>query len=272
MVSGNLLNHGAAAAGYDIVHVNSEFIDQASDHDPQLVQLTMPKPTISASASPAANAAGWNNTSVTVSFACVDPLSAIVGGCPAPVVLATEGADQSVSRSATTEGGLSLSAGVANIDIDLTNPTVTYAGGKASYQVDELVSITCTAADALSGLAASTTCANVNGPAYSFGLGPHTFTATATDKAGNTASSSVTFTVGVSYTSLCNLSRQFSSNHGIGTALCALLRVAEVADAHRYPFGKKLALAVYEQLVRSQSGKTLTAAEAATLIALSKGL
>ena len=77
MVSSNLLNHAAAAAGYDIVHVNSEFIDQASDHDPQLVQLTMPAPTISASASPAANAAGWNNTAVTVSFTCVDPLSAI---------------------------------------------------------------------------------------------------------------------------------------------------------------------------------------------------
>ena len=88
MVSSNLLNNAAAAAGYDIVHVNAEFIDQASDHDPQLVQLTMPAPTISASAAPAANAAGWNNTAVTVSFTCDDPLSAIVGDCPAPVVLA----------------------------------------------------------------------------------------------------------------------------------------------------------------------------------------
>ena len=41
MVSGNLLNNAAAAAGYDIVHVNSEFIDQISDHDPQLVRLTL---------------------------------------------------------------------------------------------------------------------------------------------------------------------------------------------------------------------------------------
>ena len=237
MVSSNLLNNAAAAAGYDVVHVNAEFIDQASDHDPQLVQLTMPAPTISASASPAANAAGWNNTAVTVSFTCADPLSAIVGGCPAPVTLGTEGADQSVSRTATTEGGLSLSAGVANIDIDLTNPTVTYTGGKASYQVDEQVSITCTAADALSGVA-STTCANVSGPAYSFGLGSHTFSATATDKAGNTAGGSVTFTVGVTYTSLCNLSRQFSSSQGIGNALCALLRVAEAAERTARPSGR----------------------------------
>ena len=166
MVSSNLLNNGAAAAGYDVVHVNSEFIDQASDHDPQLVQLTMPEPTISASASPAANAAGWNNTAVTVSFACIDPLSAILGGCPPPVTLDTEGADQGVSQLVTTKGGLSLSVDLMNINIDLTNPTVTYAGGKASYQVDEQVSITCSAADGLSGVA-STTCSNVKRPAYS---------------------------------------------------------------------------------------------------------
>ena len=30
MVSANLLNNAAAAAGYDVVHVNSEFIDQVS--------------------------------------------------------------------------------------------------------------------------------------------------------------------------------------------------------------------------------------------------
>ena len=41
MVSGSLLTNAAAAAGYDILHVNSEFIDQISDHDPQLVRLTL---------------------------------------------------------------------------------------------------------------------------------------------------------------------------------------------------------------------------------------
>ena len=208
---------------------------------------------------------------MTVNFTCVDPLSAIVGGCPAPVVLGSEGADQSVSRTATTEGGLTLTAGVANIDIDLTNPTVTYTGGKAVYQVDEQVAITCTAADALSGVA-TTTCANVNGPAWSFGLGSHTLSASATDRAGNTASSSVTFSVGVTYASLCNLSRQFSSNQAVDLGLCALLAVAQAADARRFELGKRVALAAYQQLVRSQSGRALTAAEAATLIALSRAL
>jgi hypothetical protein len=271
MVSSNLLNHGAAAAGYDIVHVNSEFIDQASDHDPQLVQLTMPAPTISATATPPANAAGWNNTAVTVNFTCVDPLSAILGGCPPPVTLAEEGADQGVSQSVTTEGGLELSADIAGINIDLTNPLVTYTGGKASYQVDEQVSITCTATDALSGVA-STTCTNVTGPAYSFGLGSHTFSASATDRAGNTGSSSVTFTVGVTYTSLCNLSQRFADTRAVGVALCALLRLAESADAHNNQLIKRLSLQAYVLLVRAQTGRTLTATEAATLISLSRSL
>ena len=166
----------------------------------------------------------------------------------------------------TTEGGLSLEAGVTDINIDLTNPTVTYAGGKASYQVDEQVSITCTAEDALSGVAA-TTCANVSGPAYSFGVGSHTFSASATDRAGNTGSGSVTFTVGVTYTSLCNLSQRFADSRGVGTALCALLRLAEAADAHNNSIVKKLSLQAYVLLVRAQTGKTLTATEAATLIA-----
>jgi predicted extracellular nuclease len=39
LVSGNLLDHFPFE--YDPVHVNSEFADQASDHDPQVVRLDM---------------------------------------------------------------------------------------------------------------------------------------------------------------------------------------------------------------------------------------
>ncbi len=31
-----------ATHSYDVVHVNSEFADQVSDHEPQVVQLTVP--------------------------------------------------------------------------------------------------------------------------------------------------------------------------------------------------------------------------------------
>jgi hypothetical protein len=208
---------------------------------------------------------------VTVSFTCVDPLSAIVGGCPASVVLGSQGVDQSVSRTATTKGGLSLSAGVSNIDIDLTNPTVTYTGGKATYDVDEQVSITCTAADALSGIA-STTCANISGPAYSFGPGSHTFSASATDRAGNTATSSVTFSVVASYDGLCALAKELSSEKKVAVRLCDHLRQAEHENSLGKITKRNNHLDSFIEIVEEQRGRAFTAAEAATLIAFAQAL
>jgi hypothetical protein len=271
MVSHNLLDHAAAAAGYDIVHVNAEFLDQASDHDPQLVQLTMPTPTMTASTSPPVNAAGWNKSAVTVSFTCVDPLSALVGSCPAPVTLSSEGENQSVSRSVTTEGGSSLSAGDPDIDIDLTNPTVTYTGGHATYDVDETVSITCTPSDALSGIASST-CANVSGPAASFTLGVHTYSASALDLAGNTGTGSVSFAVVVTYDGLCRLTRSYADDPAVADSLCAKLAAAKAAAARGNDKVKNSNLNAYVKLVKAQTGKSLTAAEAAKLTDLAQAL
>jgi hypothetical protein len=71
---------------------------------------------------------------------------------------------------------------------DLTPPMVNYSGNTGSYTVD------------------SSTCQNISGPAYSFGLGKHTGLATATDSAGNTSSPVATsFTVTFSPSSLQSL-------------------------------------------------------------------
>ena len=53
-------------------------------------------PTIGATAFSAANAAAWNSTAVTVSFACADATSG-VASCSPPVTVTTEGAGQLVS-------------------------------------------------------------------------------------------------------------------------------------------------------------------------------
>jgi hypothetical protein len=107
LLGGNLFDHAAFA--YDAVHVNAEFADQASDHDPQVVLLTLAQPTIAATRSPAANANGWNSGDVTVSFTCADPLHALVT-CPAATMVAAEGANQSVTGSSATKGGTTVSA------------------------------------------------------------------------------------------------------------------------------------------------------------------
>jgi hypothetical protein len=78
-------------------------------------------PTISDSASPAAMN-GWNNTSVTVSFACADNLSG-VASCSPEAVLASEGRDQSVNGYANDEAGNTQSVAVGGLNIDKTAPS-----------------------------------------------------------------------------------------------------------------------------------------------------
>jgi len=247
LLGANLFDHAQLA--YDAVHVNAEFADKASDHDPQIVLLTMPKPTISASRTPAPNAAGWSSSDVTVTFTCVDPLSALVA-CPSPVTVTAEGAGQSVTGESGTKGGDTVGATLTGISIDKTNPLVTYTGNAGTYDVDQTVHITCSATDALSGIASST-CTDVDGPAWSFGLGPHTVSATATDKAGNSATGSTTYTVTVSPAGLCRLVARFVDKPQLATSLCAMLE-------HQ-------SWAAFRNEVLAQTGKSISADEAAVL-------
>jgi hypothetical protein len=92
--------------------------------------------------------------------------------------------------------------------VDDESPIVTYSGNAGVYTIDQNVAIKCTASDNLSGVASST-CADITGPAYSFKLGTNTFSAEATDHAGNIGKSSTEFTVKVTFDSLINVTEQF---------------------------------------------------------------
>jgi hypothetical protein len=151
-------------------------------------------PTASASASPAANSNGWNNTDVTVSFSGSDGLSGI-DFCDAAVVLSGEGAAQSASGTCTDRAGnVSASATASSINIDKTSPTVALVGGPAQGSMYYFGFVpaapTCNASDALSGL--DGVCV-VSG--YSDTVGSHTVSATATDRAGNSNVVSRSYTV-----------------------------------------------------------------------------
>ena len=80
-------------------------------------------PTISGSAAPAPNGAGWNNTDVAVSFTCNDNLSGIAS-CGPDATLSTEGAAQSVSGTAVDNAGNSAGTSVGPINLDKTAPTI----------------------------------------------------------------------------------------------------------------------------------------------------
>jgi hypothetical protein len=151
-------------------------------------------PSASASASPAANGNGWNKSDVTISFSGTDATSG-VASCSDDVVLGSEAAGQSASGTCTDNAGNeSASATASGINIDKTAPSVSLVGGPAngaSYYFGSVPAIpSCTASDALSGLDGA---CDVVG--YGIGVGPHTITASVSDKAGNEATATSSYTV-----------------------------------------------------------------------------
>ncbi|MFN2489221.1 MAG: OmpL47-type beta-barrel domain-containing protein [Actinomycetota bacterium] len=149
-------------------------------------------PTISGSRAPGANAFGWNNTDVTVSFFCSDGESGLAVDCPAPTTRSAEGADQSVTGSVSDIAGNSSSATVGDINIDKKKPSLS---GKAATEPNEYgwyksdVTVQWTADDELSGVAPASVPADstVGGEGKSLSAGP----VSVLDKAGNEASASL---------------------------------------------------------------------------------
>ncbi len=89
---------------------------------PATINIDKTPPAITATATPAANATGWNNTGVTVSFTCGDAPSCIAT-CPAPITVAAEGLGQVISGTAVDKAGNSANVSVT-LNIDKTAPVV----------------------------------------------------------------------------------------------------------------------------------------------------
>ena len=155
---------------------------------------------VTASAAPAPNMAGWNNTSVTVSFQCSGGVPPVQ--CPPPQTLSSDGANQIVPGSATDAAGVTATASLPiNLDrapplVSITSPADGLVSTSASVNVTGLVS------DGLSGLA-SVSCngsaGTISGGNFNCSLqitqGALVILVTATDLAGNSASTSLTTSV-----------------------------------------------------------------------------
>jgi hypothetical protein len=241
------------------------------------VRLDRTAPTVSfGTPSPAPNEWGWNNTDVTVPFTPGDNLSGIDSCSPAtsPLVLTGEGAAVAGPVTVTDKAGNSATLTTPACKIDRTPPTVTYSGNAGTYTVDQMVSIACGSSDDLSGVA---TCTghDIVGPAYTFSLGTNSFSATATDKAGNAGSASTSFTVQVTCESLASLTRQFVQKPHLAHSLCEKLEHAAAVAARGDSDAREDQLAAYRAYVnevRAHSGKALTAEQAEILIQLAEAL
>jgi hypothetical protein len=210
-------------------------------------------PVITPSVSGTLGDNGWYTSDVTVSWNVSDPESDITNtsGCGATTVDDdTDGV--TFTCTATSAGGTTSES--VTIKRDATNPEVSFAGNAGSYTVDQTVAISCAASDATSGLASSD-CPEAAGDAYTFGLGSHTLSASATDAAGNASSASTTFSVGVSSESLCALVERWVTQRGTANALCQQLRNGAIQG--------------FQNLVRAQTGRHVPAAYASLLLPLS---
>jgi hypothetical protein len=157
-------------------------------------------PAIAATISPPSNAAGWNNSNVTVGFTCSDQTSGIAS-CPSPVVLAMEGANQVVSGTATDNAGNKATASVT-VNLDKTPPiisgTISPAPNAAGWNYSNVtVSFACS--DQLSGVASCSPPVALT----TQGAG-QMVTGTATDEAGNTATAEVTINIATTIFSIRN--------------------------------------------------------------------
>jgi hypothetical protein len=176
------------------------------------VKLDTSAPVVDGAASGLLGNNGWFRGDVNVAFTTSDPTSGVAStsGCAA-TSLTTDNAGVTNVCSAINGAGLSASKSIT-VKRDATNPLIGYTGNAGAYTADQTVAITCSASDATSHLA-STTCANISGPAYTFTLGgaANTFSAQATDNAGNSSSASTSFTVALTCQSMYPLITRFVS-------------------------------------------------------------
>ena len=229
-------------------------------------------PSISNTVDGTLGANGWYTSDVSLTWIVDEAESSdslTTAGCVDQTIV-TDQPDTIYSCAASSDGG---SAGPVDVTIkrDATAPTVTYAGNAGTYSVADDVSITCTPSDNLSGVASST-CADVSGPAWSFGLGSHTYSASALDNAGNSGNGSTSFAVSLSADGLCALVAQFSTNPGVTQGLCAKVAAASAAGARGQTKTKANVIGAFHNQVDGQTGKAFTAAQASILDGLADNL
>jgi hypothetical protein len=163
------------------------------------INIDKTPPTITLASRTPANANGWNNTDVVVTWTCSDALS----GPLAPELsqsVTTEGADQSATGTCTDLAGNTTSDTQTEINIDKTPPvvTITTPGDDASYLLNQSVASNYSCSDdGGSGIETETCIGPVStGVNLNTGTpGSSDFTVDAADRAGNLATRTHTYWV-----------------------------------------------------------------------------
>ncbi|MFC4065322.1 Neogenin [Actinoplanes subglobosus] len=173
--------------------VTGTAVDKAGNTTTTSVTVNVDKtaPSITAGIDATPNSAGWYRTAPTVTFACTDATSGLVS-CPEARTVTADGVDQVVTGSTTDKAGNTATTSVT-VNVDKTAPKITAAlvgtpNSAGWHRTPPTVKFTCT--DTGSGIADCPADATVDADGAA-----QVVTGTATDKAGNISTVSVTVNV-----------------------------------------------------------------------------
>ena len=192
---------GIEGAGQEILGAAE---DQAGNSSSALITLNVdltPPATVLDTRTPSANAAGWNNSPVTVTWQCTDALSGVLASTDVTSVV-SEGAAQSVTGTCRDKAGHVTTGTLAGINIDLTGPgvTLTTPTNGAIYLLNAAVPVVFACTDALSGVASCVGTLPSGALLDTSWAGPKTFAVTAADAAANATTVAHTYSVRYNFT------------------------------------------------------------------------
>lgn len=189
------LSHGLGTQTVSCETTDSEGLNAAASASYTVVDTGNPTIGYALRSSTPANAAGWFKDDVTVDFTCADSGSGIQS-CTDDVTRG-EGEHGPMTGTATdwaVPTPNSATVNVPGLKVDRTAPSVAFHGGPeagAEYYYGSVPAApACDASDTLSGLDGA--CVVTGG---GNAVGAHTYTATATDRAGHTTTRQLSYTV-----------------------------------------------------------------------------
>jgi hypothetical protein len=162
-------------------------------------------PTIALSSRTPANAAGWNNTDVALTWNCSDAVSGPVAN-QVSASLTGEGEAQNATGNCADRAGHTSSQTQSGINIDKTSPIsqITTPANDAVYLLNAIVNAAYGCADALSGVTACAGTVGAGAAVDTATVGDKTFSVSVADAAGNQSAASHSYTVQYAFSGFSN--------------------------------------------------------------------